>query len=565
MTRTQFFNRLYILFFLFVNSSAFAYQPPTGIPDPTWGTIHPIDTQAPPKPTSWPSEESTGFYYVDNTHLQATDSGNPFGYPDKPRVTIPEGDLQAGEYVEIHGGPYRGGGQIIIRALGTEANPVWVRGGDNINPAHITGEMIVKGSYVFLENFNFTENNRSLRLRTHNGTSLNHAVIRSSEFSGPGTASGNDSAVSIYGTPTQRVSDIVIYNNHIHDFGDDSPTSNENDYHGIIPGYDADRIWILNNHIHNMGGDSVQVGMASIIDESRVDSIYVGYNKFHADRENAIDIKEADNIIISSNELYDYELVQNGTSSDGTIVVIHNQPTNVWIINNKIYNGVYGIVTTGSTNTWLIGNEIHNIRRIPDTDSMTWGNNWNNPDSLYSQGAAIHFRGTSTGGVLNNSIYGSDTGIQLAQGNDGYTILNNIIYGRTDQFGHDIISNNSQLQNNSVINNNLFSNESSIYWGGIKYTLNGFTNGTSQCNDCIIGNPAFKDTPNGNFSLRENSAAINIGTSIINTHSFSTYYPGYNIDSTLRGSDRIISNNIDIGANEYAPPQVMPPTNVIVQ
>ena len=81
-----------------------AYEAPTGIPAPPFG----IDESRPPHPDDWPSSEVPGYYYVDNTHLSATDTDNEYGYPDQPRQTLPTdiGVWPAGTYVEVHGGPY---------------------------------------------------------------------------------------------------------------------------------------------------------------------------------------------------------------------------------------------------------------------------------------------------------------------------------------------------------------------------------------------------------------------------------------------------------------------------
>jgi hypothetical protein len=169
---------------LLLVNNVFAYTPPTGIPDPSWGSIHPIDTQAPAQPSGWPSTEVAGYYYIDNTNGSATDSSNPYGTPNKPRMTIPEITYAAGSYVEIHGGPYTGGGQIIITANGTEANPVWIRGSSSSTKPTIRGETIIKGSYVFLENLYYDTDNRGIGLRSHSGSSLHHAVVRNVEMTG---------------------------------------------------------------------------------------------------------------------------------------------------------------------------------------------------------------------------------------------------------------------------------------------------------------------------------------------------------------------------------------------
>ena len=387
-----------------------------GIPAPSWNSIDPIRAVAPAQPSSWPNAETTGYYYIDNTHASATDASNTYGTPNRPRATIPEITYDAGSYVEIHGGPYTGGGQLIITANGTEQAPVWIRGSSEATRPTIRGETILKGSYIFVENLLYDADQQGIALRVHNDSYLHHVIIRNIEMMGSGTDVGFNSAISITGSDANRFHDIIIYNNHIHDLGDHTASADENDYHGIAPSSNFDRVWILNNHIHHMGGDSVQVGVASIPDASRGSHVYIGNNEFHDDHENAVDIKEVNNVIVSGNLAYGYE----GTgSSSGSVIVAHNSPDNIWVINNIVHSALLGLVTTDSTNTWFIGNIVYNIHHNP---AASW-----DPNSGYAMGSAIHFRGSSSGGAVNNTVFDYDIGIQLLQGNsDGYAVYNNI-------------------------------------------------------------------------------------------------------------------------------------------
>lgn len=64
-----------------------SYEPRPGIPEPSFG----IDEPRPGHPPEWPAAERLGFYYVDITHPNATGSNNDFGYPDRPRSSLPTG------------------------------------------------------------------------------------------------------------------------------------------------------------------------------------------------------------------------------------------------------------------------------------------------------------------------------------------------------------------------------------------------------------------------------------------------------------------------------------------
>jgi hypothetical protein len=505
-----------------------AFSPPAGIPSPSFG----IDEVAPAWPAGWPDSQVDGYYYIDNMHPNATDSGNTYGYPNKPRVSIPT-TYPAGSYVEIHGGPYTGN-QLIITANGTQSQPVWIRGASNDNKPTIRRETIIKGSYVILENLYYDTGGATIGLRFHNDSSLHHAAVRSCEFSGPGVF-GNGSVISIYGNSLNMFHDIVVYANHIHDFGDDNATS-ENDYHGVKPsGYCYD-IWILNNSIHNMGGDSVQVGEATLPTAQRPNRIYVGGNTGYGNYEDGIDIKACDNIIVSQNELYGH---------NGNGVVIHNGPNNVWILNNKVHSVGEGIITTGSSNTYFIGNVVYNIHHT----ETSWS-----PDNIYQRGSAFHVRGTtSTTYIVNNTVFDYDTGIQ--DPTVSVSIFNNIFSGRAESLAYDIYLGSSSAANISDLDYNLFyypGGSARIRWGdGVTRGLAGFKSYFSKGTHCPSeADPIFASETTANLHIQSNSPAIDAGTSHAAYNTFYSLY-GLSIAKDPDGRDRPMGAGWDIGAYEF--------------
>jgi hypothetical protein len=515
----------------------FAYQPPVGIPDPTWGATHPIDSVAPSWPSNWPSQAVTDYYYIDNTDPNATDSGNQYGYPDKPRQTIPETTYAAGSYVEIHGGPYTAGGQLIFTANGTASAPVWFRGGDASNKPIIRGETVPKGSYIFIENLKYDTSNKTIGLRPHNSSSLDHVVVRNCEFAGPGTLAGFSAVIGVYGESlSNRFNNIVIYNNDIHHFGVSEPSAGENDYHGIAVGSFTDQVWVLENHVHHNGGDSIQVGTASTADQNRLNYIYIGKNTFHDDRENAIDIKEANYIFVSENTMYGYEST---SSSEGGALVAHNNPNTVWVINNKVSDAVYGLISTGSIDTYFIGNEISN------TD------------------VAIHFRSGVKGGVINNTLYKYGDGIQISTGTPPYTVFNNIFAERTNPSGNDIKLYNSTLTSGTTFDNNLFYHSSGdvrINWNSTtSLNLSDFQASHSSCQNCVVGNPYFRQASNTDFIILSTSAAESKGADL---PIYDTYknLTGISIKYDINGNPRPMDGYWDIGAHEISGTYNAPPS-----
>ncbi len=519
-----------------------AYQPSIGIPTPTFG----INETAPSWPAGWPGAQVTNYYYIDNTHPSATDTSNTYGYPNKPRLSIPT-TYSAGAYVEIIGGPYTGN-QMTITANGTQQNPVWIRGGSSTTKPTIQREIIVNGSYVILENLYFNVSRKTIGFKYLSST-VDHAVLRNSEFAGSGTPDGNTSVIGISGTAGYLTSHIVIYNNVIHDFGNKDRTAAENDYHGILPGEYAEYVWVLNNHIYNMGGDSIQVGQATYTQEQRPQYVYIGGNTFHDDRENAIDIKRANHVVASQNICYGYA---NSTSSGGEIVVIHNEAAYIWILYNILHTGNYGLITTASTDTYFIGNVIYNIKHFGSWD----------PNSGYADGAAIHFRGSaSTGGAINNTLYNYAIGIQLTQGGaNGYDIQNNIFSGRAESLDIDIRVGESDVAAGSIFDYNLFhynAGDERIYWNASVVNLSMFKLSYNKCLNCIKGDPLFSDAEGNIFTLQPSSPAKDNGIS----HNVYTIYKdlyGIDIYRDMSGKPRPMGMKWDIGAFEavtLSPPQ----------
>jgi len=529
------------------------YQYPIGVPDPliTWkptgysgDVVHPLWGDA---PASWDEAKLSGVaaYYIDDKHPQATNRNNEFGSPDKPRSTIPEITYPAGAYVEIHGGPHTGGGQLILTANGTVDKPVWIRGASADEMPEITGETIIKGQYVFFENLRYTNQSKTMQLRPHNGSSLHHVVIRNCVFEGEGIAGGNGSAIAIYGESySNRFHDIIIYNNNISYMGasysEVDPSigiAPENDYHGVKVSRNADRVWVLKNIIHHMGGDSIQVGVASTSDINRTSHTYIGDNDFYDNLENGIDVKEADFTLMSTNRVKNW-IQHKNNSSTGIAIVVHNGATKTWIINNRISNAAIGFSITGaSLDTWLVGNIIEQINH------STWDTSWNGKN-LYSKGTAIHFRSGSTGGVVNNTIVDTDKGVEMTTGS--YTIINNIFSGRAEELAYDIHTESTVSAN--IISNNI------IYHPAFSVNLK-----NSICNNCLYSQPGFI---NADYQASDDALGIAMGTSIeFLQDKFSETF-GTLLDLDIAMTPRVLGG-IDIGAYEN-PNSMKEPTSVAI-
>lgn len=517
-----------------------AYQIPNGVPDPmtTWlpdnytgEVVNPINGVS---PESWEVASKLGLpaYYIDSSAPNATNTDNTYGSPDEPRSSIPEVTYEAGSYVEIHGGPYNGGGQIIFTANGTPDKPVWFRGVSELDRAIITGETIVKGQYVIMENLEFIK--QKLGFRSKDSSYLHHAVIRNSKFSSDGNvASSSSSVIGVKGRADRRFHDIIIYNNEIHSYGksfiETDPAlgaTTENDYHGIKVTTNVDRAWVLKNNIYNVGGDSIQIGNASVNDADRNKGTYIADNDFYENLENGVDVKATDETLIIGNRIWGF-IRHKSNSSTGAAIIIHSKAMNTWVINNSIYDSATGVAATDSSlDTWVIGNVIKDIKH------PAWQVDW--AGGLYEPGSAIHFRGGSTGGAINNTIINYDKGVEAASGQ--YIFSNNILFNRNSEIGKDFFVESSQSDN--IVKNNLVysDDEFSVQEKNI------------NCVSCLYPN-------SGSFQLLTNEALSNTSVALASGMDIQNYLDKYNevfgtkLDKDIYFGDRI-KGGIDIGAVE---------------
>lgn len=450
----------------------------------------------PPLPPQWPADSAAGFYYVDNRSDDATDEDNPFGTGKRPRLTIPQ-ELQAGSYVELHGGPYVATRMVTI-GLGTAAEPVWISGESHERPTVIRAPWYITGQHVILRHVAFDTTRKTLGII--DGTGI---CIRNNRFSGPRTSSGNSAVVYIAGRAPGASKDNVIYGNVIRDFGD-VESRRENDYHGILVDGYTESTWILDNDISGNAGDGVQVGNTSFDRDERPRLVYIARNRMQGNRENAVDVKRAADVIVSSNKILGYRAT---SSSEGAGIVIHNDPEQIWVIGNDVSDSDIGIITTGSMDTWFVGNVIYDIaHHSPDWD----------PDSGYASGAAMHFRGDSSGGAVGNTVAYYDVGLQLTQGSRaGYAVHNNIFAYRQAAAGDDIRVASGPFTRALTISDNLLFGDSAgfrVTWSGRSYrSPKELQAATGLFSHTLTADPQFIDPDGRNFRPGDASPAIGAG------------------------------------------------------
>ncbi|OGZ29244.1 MAG: hypothetical protein A2562_04295, partial [Candidatus Nealsonbacteria bacterium RIFOXYD1_FULL_39_11] len=517
------------------------WKAPIGIPKPSFGieeTYRIYDDPARRNLELVYHQNSEGGYYthyVDNTKVHSTDSNNLYGTEDIPRKTVPA-NLPLGSVVEIHGGPYTFGnvsggyGQPWFSGRGTANQPIFIRGAGISKPVLTKMKPRVGASYMIIENLEFIDGTIGL-----NYTVLSdHVSFRNLEIHG-----GPPMYTTALGLGQGK--DAVAYNNYIYNNGDPN-WYDENDFHGVGAGYRdgnyAERLWIVDNHMHNNGGDSVQInsGVNAPI-ESVARYIYIGRNLMHEEGENAVDLKQCADVIVSENIMYDFDpsnFLHSG--SDGTPMVVNGDipKEKIWVIFNKIYDSRNAI--RSEEDSYIIGNKIYNIQ---DYGVITWP-----AKALYIVGNTMHNVGKGidhSGGGLGKAIYVYDNIISLSN-----TGTYHIRVG-------------SSVATNSLVSHNIFNSASGkaiIYWGsstGINLTQ--FQTATGQGQGCFEGDPIFVNPASYNLSLQSASFAIDSGmcSGIVQDvyNEFSSRY-GIDIRKDIEERARPQGSAWDIGSYEYS-------------
>ena len=333
-------------------------------------------TIAPSVPASWPAEEEAGAYFVDRYHPDATDTNNPFGYPNKPRVTIPSSARGPNaSYVEIHGSgreykqqspEYRLGRNEIVSAGQAQAPAFWLC----VGGPWIGGKVSVRGQHVIFDGCKFQNEDTNPTIpHITIGPGAQFVTLRNNEFRGQGTpiGGGTGQIINIAGQKDELVEFVMIYNNVISG-GGDWTADHKKDIHAVRPLYWARYIWILENDISHVQGDLIQTGNSSNRNPDpaqRSHYIYIGGNHLYEAFENALDNKNSFHVILSSNEIHDF-----GNARTGTAVILSNNDEGRytgyhWAVYNEIYNVTGGAIRFSGDQdgekTFAVGNYIHNV------------------------------------------------------------------------------------------------------------------------------------------------------------------------------------------------------------
>ena len=479
------------------------WKPPIGIPEPEFGisekhTMYSdktFDFGSGPEPYK---EAGNGPYthYVDSSHGNATDTDNPFGTADKPRISFPT-NITAGSVVELHHGPY----QINLTQLkGTADKPIFVRGANSTEIFIVTD--MSGGSYnVQNSEYLIVEYAKFHGIRIQAGQYTTHISFRCCEID------GNDDNPGVYlwtqkdtFTPGEQKEHIVFYDNVVHDCGA-YPATSETVCAFMIDNA-TQNVWIVDNHIYENGEDGIQIMDRDALPAGtpKADRVFIGRNIFHHDIENAIDAKGSTNIIISQNEMYGYDVLVSASNGDAIRINDEGAQDNIWILFNRIHDCKWGIGAYGAEDPpYIIGNIMYNL------------------EEAVANGG--------TGDVIGNVVYNCQSGIEAGSGNK--TIANNII----------VATDKDPIKGGTDVRNNLFWQNGEVV----------------NCTLSVEADPLFMNAANYDFRLKEGSPAIDKGGPDAIEAICDTFEQLYGVDLKydFAYNKRPQGNGWDIGAYEY--------------
>lgn len=542
-----------------------AYTPPIGIPNPSSDFGWEIDRTTPAWPASWLTPTTTptaGYYFVDRTNPSATDSGNTYGHPDVPRLTIPYmggTTLAGGAFVYIHAGTYNVGNQAVsgvsLTGIASSGSPIWFTGNAAVRPilqiAVNVGEL-ADTSFIIIENFEFTYDssgvvNGSIDVRpTGDDTTVDHVLIRNCVMTG-GSRAGDTNGISIGGgtTSDEQTSYVVVYNCTISDYG--LGTDDTSEQACIYNDYNLDHCWNLDNTLSLAGADCI-AGSHSANDTDRLAQwLFIGRNDIACGGENGIDLKSWRYVVISQNTVHGAALRE-----QGWLIVIHSGSAPVpvrdcWIIFNTVYHGsggIYGTSTSGTQDCGVLGNVIYDI----DSSLAV------QPDILNGTAIAmLAIQGTYY--ITDNTLYDYEDGVELSGVGigDAINLHGNIFNSRSDVSGKDLKMSNGD-EAFVTMDYDFWPASARIDWAGNVYTLAQLQSNTAMEDNGLSGDPLFASPP-VDLTLQSGSPCRN--ASIEDTAAYDAFETLFGID--IRGYDRAgnarpPSGAWDMGAYQYEAP-----------
>lgn len=257
----------------------------------------------------------------------------------------------------------------------------------------------------------------------------------------------------------------------------------------------------------------------------------------------------------SENNIIRHNLIRNNPTHYGINIFPNTQDnTQPFMSGNKIYNNYIdktggGIYTRYQRNLEIFNNFILHSYHDPNWETVGGGITFDlitpNPHPLPVDGGTIKIYNNT---IADNQYYG----IENASSNT-LEIYNNIFlnnYFAPNLSGGHILINLDPLQVSTAtkIDNNLYFGEGCWRWGGVTFcNLISWQNTTNRDSASLIADPYFYDSASGDYRIRYNSPAKNMGKDLYTSGVVNDYFnnprPYWN-------------KNFDIGAYEISDAQL---------
>jgi hypothetical protein len=441
------------------------------------------------------------------------------------------------------------------------SGPAWVVGVDAASRPSLKYKLEILGTYGCVEYLDNLAGNLALHVNSPTdglGRTGNHILVRNCVVTG--TSSDTDSSgivvngnEDVGGAATQ----VIIYNNTVSNSGLDTPDGSDPDKVGIFVTTYSNNIWILENTVHDMSGGGIAITANSGNDQTLATYIYTGRNHLFDLWGTGISTKTSNHIVHSENLIHDIE--DNGGTSPSKGISGQYGATNLWIINNKIYNAAHGVLRVAGNTlgevTYVIGNEIRDITVLDGTPTATG----------YGE-AGIAIWGGTHRYVVGNSLYNVPSGIVSPSGQTA-TILENNIISKLNQAGGDHVY--IDLSSTALLaNGNLFYDDG----GAIKIKMASTTynettfNATAYGDGNLAGDPLYTNPASGDLSILTGSPSKDAGIapSSLVLDVYATYLAefGVSLEFDRLGASRPFNTTWDIGAYEFGatpPADTTPP------
>ncbi len=566
------------------------------------------------KPDDWPSTAVENYYYVAPNHPNASDaiqSGEltgtygRYGYPDRPRKTIPSnswiGDVYTpGTIIWLKGGNYNATNFHRVwspQFQGNNNNPIWIHGDPEEKPVFSN---VILGMYnsqhTIVENINWiggNTTNAALTLTRDREGPTHHITLRNLLFENLKYIGGGGAIVGLTSNSASNAElhNVVAYKNTFKNCGGGYDwATRDNDHHaykvnGNINGNQVYKVWIIENKAlvgenpdpidglyKSLSGNLVQVG-DQIASSGGNHHIFVAGNYQEFSRQALGWTKRATDVIFSTNYCTDsYTLAGGNGQCYGHQYGLGDY--NWWINNVGTKSGVGWQHTANDPMKgplFIIGNLFYNNR---DNES---NNNWRlcSGVTLFSQ----HGEHYIVNNIFDSSCHGIWSGTNRHGSNDKTHIYNNIftnISATIDQTSRAITfdtTNGLSL----YIGNNLFDTyNASVSISRTSYNTIENLNTQAWAIDNKVGDPLYEAIDQGNFTTLEDSPTINAGTQTyqaghtdvyqqyIDRYKDDPFYPGNPVDywpKDYLGRNRVINGTIDIGPYEFGADPVTTPPN----